>query len=75
MHDGSLLAALTCAALGRPADFGVGALSAGSRWEYAVGGALLVAAGVAWVQLAGRPTALCLDRARNVCRLSTPRQF
>ena len=62
-------------ALAYLANFGIGSLPDGSPWQYTAGGSFLVATGAAWIWLAGRPTTLRLDRARNTCRLSTPRHF
>ncbi|HLL76914.1 MAG TPA: hypothetical protein VK421_16790 [Pyrinomonadaceae bacterium] len=56
-------------------NLGLGGLPDDSPWQYAAGGAFLVASGAALVWLEGRPTTLRLDRARNTCRLSTPRQL
>lgn len=57
------------------ANFALGGLPDHSPRQYALGGLLLVALGVGWAWLLGRPATLRLDRARNTCRLSTPLQL
>ena len=62
-------------AFGYLANFGISSLPDNSPWQYAAGGAFIVALGAGWFWLAGRPVTLRIDRAQNTCRLSTPRLF
>lgn len=62
-------------ALGYIGNLVVFSLPDRSPQQYAAGGLFLIALGAVWAWLVGRPTTLCLDRARNTGRLFVPRFF
>jgi hypothetical protein len=62
-------------ALGYIFNFVIFSLPDGSPRQGVMAGSLLIALGAVWVWLAARPVVLSLDRARNTCRLVSPRRF